>query len=102
MISPSKQYRITEVADILGLNQRTVYNLLEKGALKSRKFGGARRVGADQLDEYLKATECQDPSNPPTSQNAAAEKSGISLTTMATDPEKSARAPRFMKLPSMR
>jgi excisionase family DNA binding protein len=99
MTSHSSHYRINEVAELLGLTQRTIYSLLQSGKLKSRKFGGARRIGADQLEEYLKVTECHDQSAHPTSQSMGT--SSISLTTMASGQENSAPERRIMKLPSM-
>lgn len=96
----NSHYKINEVAQLLGLTQRTVYTLLSNGKLKSRKFGGARRVGADQLDEYLKDSECLDQLATPNSLNE--EGRSTLHTTMASVSEKLVPERRFMKLPSMR
>lgn len=100
MTSHSKHYRINEVAQKLCLTQRTIYSLLQSGKLKSRKFGGARRIGADQLDEYLKDSECLDQLATPNSSNE--EGRSTLHTTMASASEKLVPERRFMKLPSMR
>lgn len=97
----NSHYKINEVAELLGLTGRTVYALLKDGKLKSRKFGGARRVGADQLDEYLKDSECLDQLSHPTSQSSRETTSGILLSTMANGQTGSAPERRIMKLPSM-
>lgn len=42
-----------EAGEVLGLSRTTVYALMATGALRSVKIGGARRVPATVLREYV-------------------------------------------------
>jgi excisionase family DNA binding protein len=48
-----KLYRTHEVADVLGLGVTTVKALIASGELRSIKVGGARRVSAKALDDFV-------------------------------------------------
>jgi len=46
-------YRIPEVAHLLAVSKRTVYELIKDGSLPSIKIRRDRRVTRAQLDQYL-------------------------------------------------
>lgn len=48
-----KVYSIEEVAEILQVTRRTVYNYLKTGALKGAKIGKYWRITNKALDEFL-------------------------------------------------
>lgn len=45
---------LKEVAKYLGLNERTVYNLVRQGEIPATKIGRQWRVKKDNLDEMFK------------------------------------------------
>lgn len=42
-----------QVADMLQVTRRQVYNLLEKGELKSARIGNRHRIFLNHLEDYL-------------------------------------------------
>lgn len=44
---------VREAADCLSLSRSKVYELIASGALPSVRVDGARRIKADQLQEYV-------------------------------------------------
>lgn len=48
-----KVYTLEEVADILKLSKRTVYQYLQTGKLKGVKLGKAWRISAENLRDFL-------------------------------------------------
>jgi excisionase family DNA binding protein len=44
---------IQEVADELGISERSVWRLIEEGELLSHKFGASTRVKREDLDAYI-------------------------------------------------
>ena len=47
-------YRPDEVAEILKVNKRTLYRMMEDGDLGFIKVRGQRRIAADELSDYIK------------------------------------------------
>jgi excisionase family DNA binding protein len=45
---------LKEVAEYLGLNKRTVYNLVRKGEIPGTKIGRQWRVKKDSLDDLFR------------------------------------------------
>ena len=45
---------LKEVAEYLGLNKRTVYNLVRKGEIPGAKIGRQWRVKKESLDELFR------------------------------------------------
>ena len=45
--------RISAVMQTTSLSRSTIYSLMESGRLKSIKVGGARRIAASALDEFM-------------------------------------------------
>ena len=45
---------LQEVAEYLGLNKRTVYNLVRKGEIPGTKIGRQWRVKKDRLDDLFR------------------------------------------------
>ena len=45
---------LKDVAQYLGLNERTVYNLVRRGEIPATKIGRQWRVKKDNLDEMFK------------------------------------------------
>lgn len=53
-----KVYTITEVADILKVTKRTIYNYIEAGQLKATKVGREWRIRHEDIQAFLsKGTE---------------------------------------------
>ena len=46
-------YRVSEVAEFLGVSKAKVYELVGSGALPSVRLDGCRRVRADDLRAYV-------------------------------------------------
>lgn len=46
-------YRMSEVADLLGLGQSKVYRLVREGKLRAVKVDGAIRIPRESLELYL-------------------------------------------------
>ncbi len=52
-------YRVPEVAEMLGIHERTVWRLLREGRLSRVKVGGARLVPADELERLIRPVAAQ-------------------------------------------
>lgn len=48
-------YRVAEAAEVLSLSRAKVYELINSGALRSVRIGGARRVTAEDLAAFVAA-----------------------------------------------
>ncbi|MDF7826181.1 helix-turn-helix domain-containing protein [Pontiellaceae bacterium B12227] len=48
-----KLMKVKEVAEQLGVVEKTVYRLIWNGDLKAKKVGRAMRISAEDLEEYL-------------------------------------------------
>lgn len=48
-------YTLAEVADILQITRRTIYNWVKSGKLKTFKAGRSWRVTREALEEFTKA-----------------------------------------------
>ncbi len=46
-------YRVGEAAEVLSLSRAKVYELINSGALRSVRVGGARRVTAEDLAAFV-------------------------------------------------
>jgi len=55
-------YRVREVAQMLGVHERTVWKWIRMGLLRPVKVGGATLIPADQLTGLIRAAE---PATPP-------------------------------------
>lgn len=44
---------IIEAAEVLTVKKRTVYNLIERGALPAYRFGAATRIRKVDLDKFI-------------------------------------------------
>ena len=55
-------YSVNEIAAILGVSRRTIYLLLDRGELNSRRIGGRQRITAAELDRVLQPKERADSS----------------------------------------
>ena len=47
-------YRVEEAAGILGLSRAKVYQYIAKGELRIRKYGGATRIHADDIQAFAR------------------------------------------------
>lgn len=47
------RYRLKEVAEMLGITQKTVRNYVYEGRIKAYKSGGNFYVNAEDLDEFM-------------------------------------------------
>ncbi len=52
-------YRVPEVAEKLGIHERTVWRWLREGRLNGVKVGGARLVPADELERLIRPVAAQ-------------------------------------------
>lgn len=52
-ISEKRSYSVAEVAEILGVSKRSVYNLCSSGAFKCVRIGTKLRVSKKSFDEWL-------------------------------------------------
>lgn len=48
-----KLMKVKEVAEQLGVVEKTVYRLIWNGKLKAKKVGRAMRISTESLEEYL-------------------------------------------------
>ncbi len=48
-------YRVPEVAEKLGIHERTVWRWLREGRLKRVKVGGATLIPADQVERLIRS-----------------------------------------------
>ena len=53
---PRVGYKVTEVAEMLGLTRQTVYNLIRRGEIRPFRPGGATRISADEVERLVKRT----------------------------------------------
>lgn len=51
--SDKRSYSVTEVAAILGVSKRSVYNLCAQEAFKSVRIGTKLRISKKSFDEWL-------------------------------------------------
>ena len=59
--TPEKRsYSVAEVAEILGVSKRSVYNLCSSGELKSVRVGTKLRISKKSFDEWLDGTDIED------------------------------------------
>lgn len=56
-MTESKVYTVEEVAEMMKVNPRTVYRMLEAGTLKGFKFGAAWRINQEELDAIRKGAK---------------------------------------------
>jgi len=54
---PALLLRPEEAARVLGIGRSKVYELMAAGALRSVKLGGARRISATALQEFVSDLE---------------------------------------------
>lgn len=47
-------YTVEEVAEMMKVNPRTVYRMLDKGTLRGFKFGAAWRITQDEVDAVMR------------------------------------------------
>lgn len=59
-VSEKRSYSVAEVADILGVSKRSVYNLCASGELKSVRIGTRLRISKKSFDEWLDGCESED------------------------------------------
>jgi len=52
-ISEKRSYSVAEVAEILGVSKRSVYNLCSSGAFKCVRIGTKLRISKKSFDEWL-------------------------------------------------
>lgn len=55
-----KVYTPAEVAEILKIGQTKVYELLQRGEIRSRKIGKLRRIPAAAIDEFLERQDADE------------------------------------------
>ena len=53
MSNEIRVYTTEEVAEILQVTKRTVYNYIKTGALKAVKIGKYWRISAENLEEFI-------------------------------------------------
>ena len=54
---PRLAYTPNEAAKALGVSRQHIYNMMNRGQLKSFKFGDARRIPAAEFDRLLATAE---------------------------------------------
>ncbi len=52
-VSDKRSYSVPEVAEILGVSKRSVYNLCSQDAFKSVRIGSKLRISKKSFDEWL-------------------------------------------------
>lgn len=55
--SDKRSYSVTEVAEILGVSKRSVYNLCAQNAFKSVRIGTKLRISKKSFDDWLDGNE---------------------------------------------
>jgi excisionase family DNA binding protein len=50
-------FRVEEAAEYLSISRAKAYELIQRGALRSVKIDGARRITLNQLEEYIHRLE---------------------------------------------
>lgn len=51
--SEKRSYSVTEVADLLGVSKRSIYNLCSQGVFKSVRIGTRLRISKKSFDDWL-------------------------------------------------
>ena len=51
--SEKRSYSVTEVADLLGVSKRSIYNLCSQGVFKSVRIGTRLRSSKKSFDDWL-------------------------------------------------
>lgn len=51
--SEKRSYSVAEIAEILSVSKRSVYNLCSTGAIKSVRIGTKLRISKKAFDEWL-------------------------------------------------
>lgn len=51
--SEKRSYSVAEIAEILGVSKRSVYNLCSSGAIKSVRVGTKLRISKKSFDDWL-------------------------------------------------
>ena len=92
-------FKVREVAEKLGVSERTVYDLMQRGVLLYRTFGRSRRIGEDQLQAFIEDSTCQKQSSYPGSKAETAHT--ILLETGVGETGASAQERPTMRLPFM-
>lgn len=52
-VSERRSYSVAEIAEILNVSKRSVYNLCANGVIKSVKVGTKLRISKKSFDEWL-------------------------------------------------
>ena len=52
-VSEKRSYSVAEIAEILGVSKRSVYNLCSAGVIKSVRIGTKLRISKKAFDEWL-------------------------------------------------
>ena len=52
-VSEKRSYSVAEIAEILGVSKRSVYNLCSAGVIKSVRIGTKLRISKKSFDEWL-------------------------------------------------
>lgn len=55
--SDKRSYSVTEVAEILGVSKRSIYNLCAQNAFKSVRIGTKLRISKKSFDDWLDGDE---------------------------------------------
>jgi len=50
---PGKYVTFAQLADYVGITRRTIYNHLNKGAIRARRVGGVLRIPIDEARAYV-------------------------------------------------
>ena len=53
VVSEKRSYSVAEIAEILGVSKRSVYNLCSAGVVKSVRIGTKHRISKKAFDEWL-------------------------------------------------
>lgn len=52
-VPEKRSYSVAEIAEILGVSKRSVYNLCSAGVIKSVRIGTKLRISKKAFDEWL-------------------------------------------------
>lgn len=53
-----RSYSVAEVAEILGVSKKSVYNLCAQGTFQTVRIGSALRISKKSFDAWLDGTTC--------------------------------------------
>ncbi len=53
VVSEKRSYSVAEIAEILGVSKRSIYNLCSTGVIKSVRIGTKLRISKKAFDEWL-------------------------------------------------